>query len=163
MSTDNQGSNSDEQFNSSDWVFADLATVISHEPQAVVSLISAACFHSIGNDFAHAVWIALPMGVRKPQVPGIPVEVFRRRKWIDAGIESHTIAGQVVKITNPARTVIDSFRCFHGSEGCLHLLRDVLIHRRCTADELYEMAETCGILSTFRAYLETMLFALEEC
>lgn len=82
-------------------------------PAAVFCLTSAAAFHGITQDPAWRISIALPhrQGTT-PRLPGSELDVSRWRseQAFTIGIEEHVVGGVAVRVTSPARTVVDLFR-----------------------------------------------------
>lgn len=74
------------------------------------------------------------------------------------GVDSLKIAGQPVKVYNPAKTVIECFRYRRhvGLDVALEAMCEVLRERRCTPDAIARCATRCGVASVVRPYLEAM-------
>lgn len=134
-----------------------IALVCKKFPHAVVCLFSALRVQGIGTQAPREVWIALDRKARKPSVPGLPVRIVRfSRPMLRYGIVTKVVQGVPVKITTPARTVVDCFRYRKkfGLDVALEALRDVIHRRLVTMDELVRAAEVCRVRTVMRPYLE---------
>lgn len=69
------------------------------------------------------------------------------------------IQGVPMRITTPARTVVDCFRYRNklGLDIALEALRDALDRKLATVDELVRTAEACRIYSVMKPYLQAVL------
>jgi len=137
-----------------------IALVCKKFPHAVVCLFSALRVQGIGTQAPREVWIALDRKARKPSVPGLPVRIVRfSRPMLRYGIVTKVVQGVPVKITTPARTVVDCFRYRKkfGLDVALEALRDVIHRRLVTMDELVRAAEVCRARTVMRPYLEFLV------
>jgi len=137
-----------------------IALVCKKFPQAVVCLFSALRVQGIGTQNPWEVWIALDRKARKPSVPGLPVRIVRfSGSMLQYGIVTKVVQGVPVKMTNPARTVVDCFRYRKkfGLDVALEALRDVVHRRLVTMDELVRVAEVCRARTVMRPYLESLV------
>jgi hypothetical protein len=68
------------------------------------------------------------------------------------------ILGVPVRVTSPARTVVDCFRYRSkiGLDVALEALRDVLRSRKASVDEIMRAAEVCRARTVLRVYLEAV-------
>jgi len=80
------------------------------------------------------------------------------KKALTQGIEEHVIEGVTVKITSPAKTIVDCFRFRNkiGVDIAISAMREALRKRRCTPDEIIELARSLRIASVVQPYLEAM-------
>ncbi len=90
------------------------AAVSLRNPKAVFCLNSAASYHGIIENMAANLNIAVPKAARKPTEELTGGMSARFLKWSDTsmekGVSTVVIDGVGVKITDPARTVVDMFR-----------------------------------------------------
>jgi predicted transcriptional regulator of viral defense system len=134
----------------------DLAEVAKAVPSAVVTLISALAFHEIGTHVPHDVWIARPVGARKPTYH-VRLRVTRfSEPYFSAGVEVHQVEGVPVRIFNAAKTVADCFRLRSkvGYDVAIEALREGLKHRKFTLDELNHYARINRVDRIMRPYIE---------
>ena len=74
------------------------------------------------------------------------------------GIETRPILGVPVRVTSPARTVVDCFRYRNkvGIDVAMEALRDAIRSRITTVDQISRAAETCRIRTVIAPYLEAL-------
>jgi predicted transcriptional regulator of viral defense system len=83
-----------------------------------------------------------------------------------SGVEEHSIEGVTVRVTDPAKTVVDLFRYrqsagkrYQKSPGlnlALEGLREVLRQRKATPAKIAHYANEAGIWKVLRPYLDAM-------
>jgi predicted transcriptional regulator of viral defense system len=137
-----------------------LVQVAKRVPEAVICLLSALRFHSLGTQAPAEVWIAIDPKARRPRFTDLPIRVVRfSGQALEAGTESHTIEGVAVRVTTPAKTVADCFKYRHkiGLDVALEALRDGWRKRRFSLDELWEMARVCRVANVMRPYIEVIV------
>jgi predicted transcriptional regulator of viral defense system len=137
-----------------------VAAICARVPQAIVCLLSALAIHDIGTQQPPDVWIALDRKARKPRFDDVAVRVVRfSGTMLHHGVTTRRIQGVSVRITNPARTVVDCFRYRNklGLEIALEALRDVVSDRRATVDAIVRAAQACRIYSVMKPYLQVVL------
>lgn len=119
-----------------------LAAVCARIPNAIVCLLSALRVHEIGTQSPPAVWIAIPHKARLPRVPEIRLRIVRFSGAAQTlGVEETWFEGVRVRITSPARTIVDCFRLERlvGPEIPMEALLDALRQRKVTVAELDRM------------------------
>jgi predicted transcriptional regulator of viral defense system len=139
--------------------FETLAMVASAVPGAIVCLLSALSLHGIGTQAPHEVWLALDRKARKPTRLPARVRIVRfSGAMLTYGIETRPILDVPVRVTSPARTVVDCFRYRSklGLEIALEALRDALRSRTATVDEITRAAEFCRARTVMKTYLEAL-------
>jgi predicted transcriptional regulator of viral defense system len=137
-----------------------IAAVSKRIPGAIVCLLTALHVHGIGTQAPREVWIAIDRKARKPNVPALPVRVVRfSGAMLRYGIQTREALGVTVRLTSPARTVVDCFRYRNkvGLDVALEALRDVLRSRKATVDEIGRVAQVCRIETVISPYLESIL------
>lgn len=92
-----------------------LAYISLKHPKSVICLLSAARYYDMTTSNTPKIWMALPHGSRKPidDNPAINVKFWRNPKLFEVGVETVEIGGVDVKITDPARTIVDLFRPYN--------------------------------------------------
>jgi predicted transcriptional regulator of viral defense system len=136
-----------------------IATVSKRVPGAIVCLLTALHVHAIGTQAPRDVWIAIDRKARKPQGTGLPVRIVRfSGPMLRYAIETREVLGVPVRITSPARTVVDCFRYRKkiGLDVALEALRDAVNSRKATIDEIVRTAEVCRIQTVIAPYLESI-------
>ena len=139
--------------------FETIAMVCSIVPRGIVCLLSALRIHEIGTQSPHEVWMALDRKARKPI--GVPAQVRVVRfsgQMLTYGINVREILGVRVRLTSPARTVVDCFRYRSklGVDVALEALRDAVRSKKATVDEIVRAAEVCRAGTVLRPYLEAL-------
>lgn len=106
------------------------------------------------------MYVMLPGGVQRPRMSNPRLEVF----WASpnayrAGIEEHLISGVKVRITSPAKTVVDCFK--YRSKGWHQRGRrspaGCLAKKKASADELWKIARLCRMTNIMRPYFESIV------
>ena len=139
--------------------FETLAMVASVISGGIVCLLSALRVHGIGTQAPQEVWIALDRKARKPV--GLPACVHIVRfsgAMLTYGIQTRFLLGVPVRVTSPARTVVDCFRYRNklGLDVALEALRDAIRSQRPTVDEIARAAQVCCAWTVIKPYLEAM-------
>lgn len=137
-----------------------LALVARRIPRGIVCLLSALSFHGIGTQLPHQVWYAMDRRARRPKAEGLPLRILRfSGPALSYGVEMHDIEGVPVRVTSPARTVVDCFRYRNkvGLDVALEALREALRGRQATRDQIWRAAEVCRARSVIRPYLEATI------
>jgi predicted transcriptional regulator of viral defense system len=137
-----------------------VATVCARVPGAIVCLLSALLIHRIGTQLPAEVWIALDRRARKPRLDELPVRIVRfSGPMLGYGIETRVAQGVRIRLTSPARTVVDCFRYRNkiGLDVALEALKDVLRGRKASVDQINRAAKVCRISTVIRPYLEAAL------
>jgi predicted transcriptional regulator of viral defense system len=96
----------------------------------------------------------------RPRVVRPKIQVVRfSGNSLTEGIAEHDIAGTMVRIYNPAKTVADCFKYRNklGLDIALEALREAIRGRKCTADDLWRYAKICRVSKVMRPYMEAML------
>jgi predicted transcriptional regulator of viral defense system len=135
-----------------------LATAAARVPHAVICLLSALQFHSIGTQAPFEVWIAIDRKARKPTVDAPPLRVVRFSSIaLREGVEQHEIEGVHVNVTSAARTVADCFKYRNkiGLDVALEALREYRRSKR-PVEDLVRAAEVVRVSSVLRPYLEAV-------
>ncbi len=139
--------------------FETLAMVASAVPGGIICLLSALRLHGIGTQAPHEVWLALDRKARKPARLPARVRIVRfSGAMLTYGIETRPILGVPVRVTSPARTVVDCFRYRSklGLDVALEALRDAVRSRVATVDEIMRAAEVCRARTVLKTYLEAL-------
>ena len=136
-----------------------IAMVASVVPHAIVCLLSALRIHEIGTQSPRQVWLAIDRKSRKPQrLPATARIVRFSRQLLTYGVITQTMQGVKVRLTTPARTVVDCFRYRNkiGQDVALEALRDAVRSRKATVSEIDRAAEVCRIRTVIGPYLEAL-------
>jgi predicted transcriptional regulator of viral defense system len=139
--------------------FESIAMVASAVPSGIVCLLSALRIHGIGTQSPREIWLALDRKARKPARLATAVRIVRfSGAMLTYGVQRRSILGVPVRITSPARTVVDCFRYRSklGLDVALEALREALGRRIATVDEIVRSAEVCRARTVVRTYLEAL-------
>lgn len=144
-----------------------LVEVAKRVPHATIALMSALQAHGLTTEAPHAVWILIDRHARAPKVTYPTLEiVYASGAALAHGVETRTIEGVPVRLTTPAKTVVDCFRYRRhvGLEVALAALRGYL--RRPVArdtrrtgspiDDLVAAARADRVSAVLRPYIEAL-------
>ncbi len=134
-----------------------IAMVAARVPNAVICLLTALRVHGLGTQAPREVWIAIDRKARKPRLADLPVHVVRfSGPMLTYAVEPRQIQGVTVRITSPARTVVDCFRYRNkvGLDVALEALRDALSYRHATVAEILRIAEVGRVRRVILPYVE---------
>lgn len=88
-----------------------LAEVAKRVPKAIFCLLTALRFHGLGTQNPRDVWLAVDRRAGTPRLDFTPLRIFRASGVaLTDGIEEHDIEHVRLRITSPARTVVDCFK-----------------------------------------------------
>ena len=136
-----------------------VAMVAAAVPQAIVCLLTALRVHEIGTQAPHQVWLAIDRKARKPQrLPAATRIVRYSGQMLTYGVEVRPMQGVQVRITSPARTVIDCFRYRSkiGLDVAMEALRDAMHSRKASTSELERAADVCRVRTVIGPYLDAL-------
>lgn len=136
-----------------------IAMVASAVPRAIVCLLSALRVHDIGTQSPYQVWVAIDRKARKPtRLPSSARIVRFSGQMLRYGVVTQPIQGVPVRVTTPARTMVDCFRYRNkiGLDVAMEALQDAVRTRRAMISEIDRAAEVCRIQTVIGPYLEAL-------
>jgi len=136
-----------------------IASVGKLVPNGIICLLTALRFHEIGTQNPSSVWVAIPSNYRAPKLSGISISVVHFGGiFRTIGVTDIEIDGVSVKITDPARTIIDCFRFRNkiGLDVAIEALEEGMRKKSFTSDDLVKMARQCRIYTVMKPYMETI-------
>lgn len=136
-----------------------LAEVSVRVPDAVICLLTALRFHGLGTQNPKKVWIALDRKAALPRLTDPPIRVVRFAKPAMAqGVEERRVEGVRVRLTTPARTVVDCFKYRNkiGLDVALEALRAYRRRKEFNLDEIWKYATLQRVARVMRPYLEAI-------
>lgn len=140
--------------------YLDLLAVTRRAPRAVVCLVSALAVHDLTDEIPSVVQIAVPRGTYRPRIDYPPTEVSEFDvSTFDLGREDlAVVAGEMVPIYGPARTVIDMMRLRGrlGENLALRALRLYLRRRDARPAELLALARALDVEGPVRRAVEAV-------
>lgn len=129
-------------------------------PHGVICLLSALRFHRLTTQAPFEVWLAVDAKARRPRLTYPPLRIVRfSPAALVHGVEAHRIQGVLVRVTDPARTVVDCFKYRNkvGLDVALESLRDCRRQKKATMDQLYRAAQARRMANVMRPYLESLV------
>lgn len=136
-----------------------LAEVAKRVPKGIICLLTALRFHSLGTQHPREVWLAVDRRAAIPRLDVAPVRIVRiSGAALTAGIERHQIEGVAVRVTSPARTVVDCFKFRNkiGVDVAVEALRDYRRLRKGTVDQLWRHADQLRMTRVIRPYWDAI-------
>ncbi len=136
----------------------DLATVAKRIPHGVLCLISALAYHELTTQVPHEVHLALPRTARRPRLSYPPLHIYHfSKEAMQAGVDTHTIDGVVVRIYNPEKTLADCFK-YRSRIGMDVVLEAIRTYRRKQPrlQRVLKYAKICRVERLMRPYLEAL-------
>lgn len=139
------------------------AAMTLRNPGVVVCMLSAALLHDLSDEDPAEAWLAVDRTLAGAAVAGLPHFPVRTVWWQPAhmrnGIETVSMAGVPVRVTDPARTVVDLVRNRGkiGDEPAMKALHDYVRSGRPVAD-IWDRASEIGA----SVVLEPFFRAAEE-
>ena len=136
-----------------------LAAVCARVPDAIVCLLSALSVHELTTQLPWQEWIAIPHKARTPRLRELPVRVVRfSGAALRYGVVNTTFEGVPVRITSPARTVVDCFRFRRlvGKDVAIEALRDAVRDGKASVDQIWRAADVCRAKSLVGPVLDAL-------
>jgi predicted transcriptional regulator of viral defense system len=133
--------------------------VATRVPRGIVCLLTALRFHAIGTQHPREIWLAVDRRAGVPRLDVAPVRVVRLSgAALTGGIDEHDIEGVTVRVTSPARTVVDCFRFRNkiGVDVAVEALKDYRRLRKGTVDELWRQADQLRMTRVIRPYWDAI-------
>jgi predicted transcriptional regulator of viral defense system len=142
--------------------FETIAMVASAIPGGIICLLSALRLHDIGTQAPHEVWVALDRKARKPSSARLLARVrFVRFSGVmlHYGVITRPVLGVPVRVTSPARTVVDCFRYRRkfGIDVAIEALREAIRMRKATIGEIDRAADVCRARTVLQPFLEALV------
>lgn len=122
-------------------------------PTGIVCLLTALRVHGLGTQHPREVWLAVDRRAAIPKLDVAPVRIVRMSGVaMTSGVEEHEIEGVTVRVTSPARTVVDGFKCRNriGVDVAVEALPDYRRLRKGTVDELWRHADQLRMTRVMR-------------
>jgi len=135
----------------------DVAIASARVPNGVICLISALYFHGMTTQIPRKVWMAIENKAAQSRLSSPPLKVIRMTTpSLTSGIEKHTIEGVAVRVYNPAKTVADCFKFRNkiGLDIAIEALKEYLLMKKGTVDELWHFAKIDRVARVIQPYLE---------
>jgi predicted transcriptional regulator of viral defense system len=128
-------------------------------PTGIVCLLSALRFHNFTTQSPHEVWMAVGQKAWAPKISSPSIRLVRLSgQALHFGVEEHRIAGTIIRVFNPAKTVADCFKFRNkiGIEVAIEALKESGRTKKATMDELWAAAKVCRVANVMRPYMESL-------
>jgi predicted transcriptional regulator of viral defense system len=138
---------------------ATLIEAASQLPKGVVCLLSALRFHDFTTQSPRDVWMAIGQKSWAPKKSSIPIRLVRMSgQSLSFGVKEHKIAGTMVHVFSPAKTVADCFKFRNklGLDVAIEALRESRRRKKASMDELWAAAKVCRVANVMRPYMESL-------
>ena len=135
-----------------------LAEATKLVPKGVVCLVSALSYHELTDRMPRTVWMAIGGKDWRPKI-SLPIRFVRfPANSLARHVETQPIEGVEVRLTTPARTVVDLFKYRRtvGQDLAIEGLKEVLRTRKATPAQIHAIASEMGQGRAIRPYLETL-------
>lgn len=136
-----------------------LAIAAKRIPRGVICLSSALSFHELTDRIPNSVCVGIGARDRLPNVSDMRLKFVRfPLDIIHQQTQMHEIEGVSVRITTPARTIIDLFAINREEnyQQALEGLSQALRRRMVKPAEIAKLAQTRKVWDIVRPYLEAM-------
>ena len=128
-------------------------------PKGVVCLLSALRFHNFTTQSPHEVWVAIDQKAWAPKITSPPIRLVRMSgQALRFGIKEHRIAGAMLRVFSPAKTVADCFKFRNkiGVDVAIEALKECRRTKKATMDEIWAAARICRVTNVIRPYMESL-------
>lgn len=128
-------------------------------PRGVICLLSALAFHELTDRIPRRVWIAIGRKDWRPTVSQPPLRILHfSQEALTQFVETRRIEQVDVRMTSPARTIVDCFKYQStvGRNVAIEGLREILRTRKATPADLHRAASAMGQWPVIQPYLEAM-------
>ena len=130
-------------------------------PNGVVCLVSALSYHELTDQIPRRVWVAIGHKDWRPHITYPPIRFvsFAPEALINY-VDTHLIEGTEIRITNPARTIVDLFkyRTKVGPNIAIEGLKEALRTRKASPAEIHNIAVEMKQWKVIQPYLEALSF-----
>lgn len=136
-----------------------LAEAAKRVPRGVIAMVSALAFHGLTDQMPRKVWVAIRTTDWAPVASYPPIRAVEfRDKYMQQGIEHHTISGVDVPIFSVPKTIADIFRNRRLVDRAIAVegLRSALDQNKATPGAIAEAAKAAGAWTIMRPYLEAL-------
>lgn len=138
-----------------------LAEIAKRIPKGVIAMVSALAWHGLTDQMPRNTWVAIGTSDWSPGQGSPPVRIVRfADKYLDQGVEHHTISGVDVPIYSVPKTLADLFRNGRLVDRSVAVegLRAAVKQRKATPSAIAEAARAGGAWRIMRPYLEALTF-----
>ena len=130
-------------------------------PNGVICLVSALSYHELTDQIPRRVWVAIGHKDWRPQITYPPIRfVSFAPEALVHHVDAHLIEGTEIRITNPARTIVDLFkyRTKVGPNIAIEGLKEALRTRKASPADIHNIAVEMKQWKVIQPYLEALSF-----
>lgn len=128
-------------------------------PKGVICLVSALSYHELTDQIPRRVWVAIGPKDWRPHISYPPIRFVRfSPDALTRHVDAHLIQGTEIRVTNPARTIVDLFnyRTKVGPNIAIEGLKEALRTRKATPAEIHNIAVEMKQWKVIQPYLEAL-------
>lgn len=136
-----------------------LVEVAKLVPRGVICLVSALSYHELTDQIPRRVWVAIGPKDWRPHIKHPPMRVVRfSPQALTRHVDTLIVEGTEIRITNPARTIVDLFRYREkvGPNIAIEGLKEALRTRKATPAEIHSIAAEMKQWKVVQPYLEAL-------
>lgn len=135
-----------------------LAEAAKLVPRGVIAMKSALAFHGLTDQMPRAVWVAIRAADWAPAPTYPPIRIIKLDdRYMQQGVEQHTISGVTVPIFSVVKTLADVFRNKLVDRSiAIEALRAALEQRKAAPAAIAHAAIEGGAWKKMRPYLEAL-------
>ena len=130
-------------------------------PKGVICLASALSYHELTDQIPRRVWVAIGPKDWRPHIIYPPIRFVRfSPDGLTRNVDMVTIEGTDVRVTNPARTIVDLFkyRTKVGPNIAIEGLKEALRTRKASPAEIHNIAVEMKQWKVIQPYLDALSF-----
>lgn len=137
--------------------FASFFYACKRIPKGIICLLSALEYHDITTQAPYQIWVCANYNFIEPKSFPYPLSIVRMSEdLLKIGVIEEEIAGNVMRVFNPAKTVADCFK-FRNKIGiniAIEALRDGLAKKKFSLDEVHKYAKLNRVDKVMEPYIE---------
>ena len=136
-----------------------LVEVAKLVPKGVICLVSALSYHELTDQIPRRLWLAIGPKDWRPKITYPPVRFVRfSPQALIRHVDTLNIEGTEIRVTNPARTIVDLFRYREkvGPNIAIEGLKEALRTRKATPAEIHNIAAEMKQWKVIQPYLEAL-------
>ena len=141
---------------SSEPEFASFLLACKQIQGGTICLLSALEYYGITTQLPYQIWVAVDQRYKMPRNFPFPLKIIRMSKdSLNCGVERITIAGNELRVFNPAKTIADcfKFRTNVGLDVAMEALSEGIKKKEATPDKIYEYAKVDRVWQVIKPYL----------
>jgi predicted transcriptional regulator of viral defense system len=136
-----------------------LAEAAKTVPKGIIAMVSALAFHGLTDQMPRKIWVAISTKDWAPTSSYPPLRIVEfRDRYLQLGVEHHSISGVDVPIFSVSKTLADMFRNSRLVDRSVAVegLRAALEQKKATPAAIAEAAMAADAWKIMRPYLEAL-------